>query len=105
MRARVRERACVRACVRAFLCVLGDVIHGYVEGEVGGGVGDDHLGHLMNINERENDSQNRYVRISILENDVCMIMKQYENKYSENAKSCKALVIMYIHKLILFTFS
>ena len=27
------------------------------------------------------------------------------NKYSENAKSCKALVIMYINKLILFTFS
>ena len=34
---------------------------------------------MMNINERENDSQNRYVRISILDNDVCMIMKQYEN--------------------------
>ena len=31
------------------------------------------------LNERENDSQNRYVRISILDNDVCMIMKQYEN--------------------------
>ena len=27
------------------------------------------------------------------------------NKYSENAKSCKALFIMYINKLILFTFS
>ena len=27
------------------------------------------------------------------------------NKYSENAKSCKALVIMYIDKFILFTFS
>ena len=27
------------------------------------------------------------------------------NKYSENAKSCKALVIMYINKCILFTFS
>ena len=27
------------------------------------------------------------------------------NKYSENAKSCKALVIMYINKFILFTFS
>ena len=34
---------------------------------------------MMNINERENDSQNRYVTISILNNDVCMIMKQYEN--------------------------
>ena len=33
----------------------------------------------MNINERENDSQNGYVRISILDNDVCMIMKQNEN--------------------------
>ena len=33
----------------------------------------------MNINERENDNQNRYVRASILDNDVCMIMKQYEN--------------------------
>ena len=28
-----------------------------------------------------------------------------QNKYSENAKSCKALVIMYINKFILFTFS
>ena len=28
-----------------------------------------------------------------------------ENKYLENAKSCKALVIMYINNLILFTFS
>ena len=28
-----------------------------------------------------------------------------ENKYSENANSCKALFIMYINKLILFTFS
>ena len=27
------------------------------------------------------------------------------NKYSENAKSCKALVIMYIIKFIVFTFS
>ena len=27
------------------------------------------------------------------------------NKYSENTKSCKALVIMYINKFILFTFS
>ena len=34
---------------------------------------------MMNINERGNDGQNRYVRISILDNDVCMIMKQYEN--------------------------
>ena len=34
---------------------------------------------MININERENDSQNRYVRISILDNDVFMIMKQYEN--------------------------
>ena len=34
---------------------------------------------MKNINERENDSQNRYVRISILDNDVYMIMKQNEN--------------------------
>ena len=27
------------------------------------------------------------------------------NKYSENAKSCKALVIMYVNTSILFTFS
>ena len=31
------------------------------------------------INERENDGQNVYVRISILDNDFCMIMKQNEN--------------------------
>ena len=35
---------------------------------------------------------------------VCMYIHIY-NKYSENAKSCKALVIMYINKFILFTFS
>ena len=34
---------------------------------------------MKNINERENDGQNRYVRISILDNDVCMKMKQNEN--------------------------
>ena len=32
-------------------------------------------------------------------------LNAYYNKYSENAKSCKALFIMYINKLILFTFS
>ena len=41
---------------------------------------------MMNINERENDSQNRNVRISILDNDVCMIMKQYENEVSKCQK-------------------
>ena len=41
----------------------------------------------MNINERENDSQNRYIRISILDNDVCMMMKQYENPSIQNVKN------------------
>ena len=31
--------------------------------------------------------------------------KSRMNKYSENAKSCKALVVMYINKLILLPFS
>ena len=41
---------------------------------------------MKNINERENDGQNRYVRISILDNDVCMIMKQSEN---DEASKCQ----------------
>ena len=42
---------------------------------------------MKNMNECENDSQNRYVRISILDNDVCMIMKQNENDEVSNVKN------------------
>ena len=35
----------------------------------------------------------------------CTGLVTVSNKYSDNAKSCKALVIMYINKFILFNFS
>ena len=34
---------------------------------------------MKSINECENDGQTRYVRISFLDNDICMTMKQNEN--------------------------
>ena len=43
---------------------------------------------MKNINERENDGQNRYVRISILDKDVCMIMKQNENDEVSKCQKC-----------------
>ena len=43
---------------------------------------------MKNINERENDGQNRYVRISILDNDVCMILKQNENDEVSKRQKC-----------------
>ena len=42
-------------------------------------------------NERENDGQNRYIRISILDNDFCMIMKQNENDEVSKYQKCDKL--------------
>ena len=47
---------------------------------------------MMNINEGENDGQNRYVRISILDNDVCMIMKQFENDEVSKCQKMKYIL-------------
>ena len=43
---------------------------------------------MKSINERENDGQNRYVRILILDNDFCMIMKQKESDEVSKYHKC-----------------
>ena len=43
---------------------------------------------IKDITERDNYGQNRYVRISILDNDVCMIMKYNENDEVSKCSKC-----------------
>ena len=43
---------------------------------------------MNSINERENDGRNRYVTMSILDNDFGMIMKQNENDEVSKYQKC-----------------